>query len=103
MELQLDDTYKVSVDKHNFILERNEEIQELGTKIPTGKFKYKHVGYYNNLAILLKRYVNEVIRDEGESSVHTLIDRLNSLSNHIEKVVKKSNIVFVPKEKSKDE
>ncbi|MGD7046947.1 hypothetical protein FZC83_01815 [Rossellomorea marisflavi] len=103
MQLQLDENYRVNTDKYNFILERNEEVLELGTKKPTGVFKYKHVGYYNNLSILLKRYTNEVMRDQGESAVHDLIDRLNSLGNHIERVVKKSNIVFVPKEKATNE
>jgi hypothetical protein len=105
MLLQLDEEYRVvASDKLNYTLEKLEETIDLKTKQPTGNFVYKVVGHYGlQLNHALKRYANEKIRDSGETTLHELIDRLNELSRHIDKVVKKENIIFVPKERKKDE
>ena len=81
-----------------------EETIDLKTKLPTGEKKWKVLGHFGlHLNHALKRYVTEKIRDEEETSVHELIDKLNELYKHVERVVKKENIIFVPKERKKDE
>jgi hypothetical protein len=105
MLLQLDEEYRVvASDKLNYSLEKYEEVIDIKSKLPTGERKWKVLGHYGfQLNHALKRYANEKIRDSGETTHHELIDRLNELSRHIDKVVKKENIIFVPKERKKDE
>jgi hypothetical protein len=103
LELQLDDTYKISSDRYNFVLEKNEEIIDLKTKQPTGKFKYKDAGYFgSNFAQALKRYVTESIRDVEKAEVSLILDRINQLERHIDRVVKRENIRLTVKEKEKE-
>lgn len=105
MLLQLDEEYRVvASDKLNYSLEKHEETIDLKTKLPTGNYTWKVLGHYGiHLNHALKRYVTEKIRDEEDTSVHELIDKLNELYKHIDKVVKKENIIFVPKERNKNE
>lgn len=102
-ELVLDDTYKIVTDKHNIILQKNEEILERGTKEPTGRFQWKDMGFFNTLKIALMRYVIEVVKEQDTTDVHKLIDKLDSVEKHIEKVVKKSNVKLLDKKTDKDE
>lgn len=101
--LQLDDKYRVVVaDKLNFSLERLEEVLELKTKKPTGEFKWKNVAYVGlNLNHAIKRYSKEVQRDGVEHN--DLLERLRHLEDKIDRIVLKDKIVFVPKERKKDE
>jgi hypothetical protein len=105
MLLKLDEEYQiVTSDKLNYSLEKFEETIDLKTKLPTGEKKWKVLGHYGfHLNHALKRYVTEKIRDEEKTSVHELIDKLSELYKHVDKVVKKENIIFVPKERNKND
>lgn len=99
LELQLDETYKLTSDKLNWILEKYEEVIDLKSKQPTGEFKYKTVGFFGlNISHALKRYVTETLRSEDNTDAHKLIDKLNELNLNIDKVVKKENIKLVVKD-----
>jgi hypothetical protein len=87
--------------KLNFILEKYEETIDLKTKQPNGNFKWKHVGYFNfNQA--LKRYVTESIRDMDKATIQQVLDKLNQIDEHIERIVKKENVKLIVKEKYND-
>jgi len=104
LELKLDDTFKISSDKMNFILEKFDDVMDLKTKESTGEKKWKTVGFFGNkLEYALKAYVIESLRDSEETDVHRLMDRLNELEKQIKKVVKKENIQLIPKGKKEDE
>jgi hypothetical protein len=100
---ELDDKYRVVVaDKLNLSLEKLEEVIELKTKKPTGEFKWKNVAYVGlNLNHAIKRYSKEVIRDGIQYG--DLMDRLKKLEDKIDRLPLKDKIVFVPKERKKDE
>jgi hypothetical protein len=101
--LKLDDNYRVVVaDKLNFSLERLEEVLELKSKKPTGEFKWKNIAYVGlNLNHAIKRYSKEVQRDGVEHS--DLLDKLKHLEDMIDRIATKDKIVFIPKERKKDE
>lgn len=103
MLLQLDDEYRVVNDKYNYILERYEDIIDRKTKQPIGK-DWKQLGFFGtNLSPAIKKYVNEKIKDSDTLNVSELLERLNELNRHIDKVVKKQNIDFVYTGKKDDE
>lgn len=103
MLLQLDGEFRCTSDKYNWILERYEPVRDRKTKEITG-YEWKQLGFFGtNLSPAIKKYVNEKIRDEDNLQVNELLDRLNELSRHIDKVVKKSNIEFVYEGKKDDE
>jgi len=98
MRLQLDDRYSISADKMNFTLHRLDDVKDKETGEVTGQ-KEKDIGYFGlHLDHALKRYATEKIRDTENVNVDELVSVLKGLERHIERVVKKENIYYVPKE-----
>lgn len=97
--MQLDDTYRITSDKYNYILERLEDTIDIVTKEYTGNFKWKIIGYYGTkLTHALNRYITESVSEVGISDVKSVLNKLESLSKQIDQVVKKENIQFITKE-----
>ena len=95
--LPLDDKFRVESAKHNFTLQKYEEI--VSRKDDSVRYDWKDIGYFgSNLAYCLKRYIVESLRDEEDTDVHRLLDRLKELENVIEKKVRKENILLELKE-----
>lgn len=55
----------------------------------------ENIGFFGgNFRSLLKKYLNETIRDFEGNNVTELLERFNELSNHIDKTVRHENITF---------
>lgn len=92
--LQLDDKYRIISDPLNYILEKLEDVEDRQTK--EIKQVWKNKGYFGyNLRSCLKKYTSESLRDSGGKNVEQLIEYINALEEHIDKVVKRENIPFI--------
>lgn len=80
---QIDDKYRITTDKYNYILEKLEK-----TKSPkTGETKeqWTVVGYYgNSLNVLFKRLLDEKIKDNFKEDIKKLIKEINRIYQEIE-------------------
>ncbi|MGM7720673.1 hypothetical protein [Metabacillus sp. Hm71] len=102
MKLVIDDKYFIASDKLNYTLYRIDDVRDKETKEITGQ-KEEVVGHYGlNLALALKRYTTERIRDEDKLNIEELVKVLKGLEQHVEKIVKKENITFVHKKEEKE-
>jgi hypothetical protein len=100
IELQLDDTHRITSDKWNFILETS----DVKSKQPTGEFKWKNPKYFgSNLGLALKQYIIDSVRDLEKAEVSMVLDKLIQLEKHIDRVVKRENIKIIVKDKDSDE
>ena len=92
MNLILDERFRISSDKHNFILEKYEDVEDR----KTGEIKqvWKDAGYYGSIEPILNRYTKERVRDSEASSVDDLIIELKEIKLHINNIVKRENITL---------
>jgi len=97
MELIIDERYKVVSDKYNFVLQNLYDVKDKETQ-ETIDQKWKDVGYFPQLSHALKRYAADMIKEQDKLNIDGLVDVLHKLERHIERVVRKENIVFIPKE-----
>lgn len=103
MLLQLDDEYRITNDKHNYILQKYEDVIDRKTKEVVSK-EWKDYGYFGtSLTSAIKKYVNEKIKDSDTLEVKELLAKLDELKLHIEKTVKRENIDFIYTGKKDDE
>ena len=92
LQLILDEDFKVSADKMNFVLEKRSEVKDRKTE--EIKYVWKDVGYFGRLEHLLEKYKQERIRVSESNSVDDLIEELKNIKLCINNVVKKENIAF---------
>ncbi|MBD1379072.1 hypothetical protein [Metabacillus arenae] len=97
MELKLDERFSIKSDKLNFILQRFDDIKDKSTG-EVIKQDWKDIGYYGDLSHAIKRYASEKIKEIDSVEVNELNNKLEELKIHIEKVVKKENIILKIKE-----
>ena len=92
MNLILDERFKISSDKHNYVLEKYEDVEDR----KTGEIKkmWKDAGYYGSIEPILNRYIKERIRDSEATSVNELIAELKEIKLHISDVLKRENITL---------
>ncbi len=84
LNFKIDETFSISTDPRNFILEKLHDV----TSKDTGEIKkvLKDVGYYWTFKGVLNRYVNECLRDLEETDIKLLIDKVDELHNRIEEI-----------------
>ncbi len=96
--LQIDEKWRFTSDKYNFILQKYEDVIDRKTKEPTGEKEWKDMGYFGgNLKVALKKFSNEYIRDQDKLYIDELITKLEEIENKIDRVVKQENIKLVGK------
>ncbi|KON87472.1 hypothetical protein AF332_11965 [Sporosarcina globispora] len=104
MLLKLDDQFRCTSDKYNWILEKYEPVRDRKNKEIITGYEWKQIGWFGtNLAPAIKKYVNEKIKDSDTLEVKELLVKLDEIKAHIDKVVKKENIDFVYTGKKDDE
>lgn len=96
LELVIDERYVVKADKYNFVLWKLEDVKDKETG--EIKQKWKDIAFYSQLSFALKRYASEKIKEENKLNIKDLVVKLKELEKHIEKVVKKENVVLYIKE-----
>ena len=75
MNIRLTDNYRISSDKYNYIL-----IKEDGDRVI-------HEGYFTTLDSLVKHFINLKIRGFNANSIHTLLISIKSLSDCLNKAL----------------
>jgi hypothetical protein len=96
MELILDDKFKVTTDSslQNYILWKLETIKDKKTK--ETRQDYISLGFFgHNFKALLKRYVAESLIDLENTTLEKVLDKLNELDKHIDKIVKAAKLKLV--------
>jgi hypothetical protein len=95
--LNLDERYKVTTDKAkmNFQLEQLIDVKDKETG-EVVRQECKVIGYHGghlNHAIL--QYVKQLkLTSDEEYDIHKLLDKLNEIKEHIDRVVRRENITF---------
>lgn len=94
MELNLDEKFKITTDKYNYILQEYQRVtprkNEDGTR-PEVKYEWKDIGYFGrSLTGALKKYLNEYIREQSTISIEELIKVIKLAEERIEKAVREN-------------
>ena len=92
MILQLDDSYRIVSDEHNFILQRKADPKKnprKGKKATKTTDPWKNIGFWQDLSQLLTSYTRKVLRGKtGKSSLTAVLRDLRSLRQAIERIGK---------------
>lgn len=96
MELQLDEDYKLTTDssKQNFILMKYEEIRDKKTKEVVRK-DWVEAGYHGlSIKSVLLQYAKLTQINLEDSTISQLVDSINNLTKHIDKVAQQIKVKF---------
>ncbi|TCJ01052.1 hypothetical protein [Cytobacillus praedii] len=106
MLLQLDDTYRITVDssKQNLQLERLENVVSKKDK-EVVRQQYNIIGYHgSNLKSALYQYKKDsLIVDDSISDISAILHKLDKIDKTIHEVVKHENIDFTYSNKKEKE
>lgn len=85
MNIQLTDTYRITSDKLNIILEEKYEKRDGKGKSAnfTGQFDYKPVGYFRKLNHLADWLVNMEIYEADITELYDVVNTIEKLRNDI--------------------
>ncbi len=87
LNMNLDKSYRLISDEHNFILQRKVPLR---TKKRAGKTKeWKNVGYWKDVGQALASYARHSIRDDTPSTLHKLLALERALGGQIEAIGKR--------------
>ena len=90
MILQLDDSYRIVSDEHNFILQKKTDPQKdprKGRNAKEATDQWKNLGYWKDLSQLLSSYSRQVLRTEiGKTTLKDLCRDLGTLRQAIERI-----------------
>ena len=90
MILQLDDSYRIVSDEHNFILQRKADPKKnprKGKKAKAATTQWKNLGYWKDLSQLLASYTRQVLRTEiGDTNLKTLSRDLRTIRQSIDRI-----------------
>jgi hypothetical protein len=96
MELILDDKFKVETDSslQNYILFKLEDIKD--KKTGNVRQGWIQIGFFgHNFGSLLKRYKDESLIDLENTTIEKVLEKLNEVDKHIDKIVKAAKLKLV--------
>ena len=95
IEIYLDDNYAITSNAANFILNEVKVAQKDTKDYDEGDEYLYPIGYYGNLGVLLKNYVNRSCMESDCEEVEELVSLLKKLNRNCERIAKKFDVKVV--------
>ncbi|WP_079709729.1 hypothetical protein [Paraliobacillus ryukyuensis] len=89
MSYKIDENYTIDIDRYQFILKKK-RVAKSGKS--EGEVFYDDIGYYGNLANLLKKYFHLNLQNNENQNLSSLNSRLNELETKINEIGKDVNV-----------